>query len=114
MELNHVVRMPETEVIPFEIPPIETPEVTDARLRNALAQLEIERERNARLRAIVESKEQARTLTLKVSEKGALSIYGLGRFPLTAYKEQWLKILAIAEQIKAFIKANDDKLTSKK
>ncbi len=52
-------------------------------------------------------------LSLKVSEKGALSIYGMGRFPVTLYKEQWLKLLGIADQIKTFIEANDDKLKSK-
>ncbi|WP_413289171.1 hypothetical protein [Bdellovibrio sp. HCB337] len=53
------------------------------------------------------------TLSMKVSEKGALSVYGMGRFPVTLYKEQWLKLLGIAEDIKAFIKENDDKLKTK-
>jgi hypothetical protein len=53
------------------------------------------------------------TLSMKVSEKGALSIYGMGRFPVTLYKEQWLKLLAIADDIKAFIEANDGKLKAK-
>lgn len=53
------------------------------------------------------------TLSMKVSEKGALSIYGMGRFPVTLYKEQWIKLLEIAEDIKSFIKANDDKLKTK-
>ena len=53
------------------------------------------------------------TLTLKVSEKGALSIYGMGRFPVTLYKEQWTKLLGIAEDIKAFIKENDSRLKTK-
>lgn len=52
-------------------------------------------------------------LSLKVSEKGALSIYGMGRFPVTLYKEQWLKLLGIADQIKTFIDANQDKLKTK-
>jgi hypothetical protein len=43
------------------------------------------------------------TLSMKVSEKGALSVYGMGRFPVTLYKEQWLKLLGIAEDIKQFI-----------
>ena len=50
---------------------------------------------------------------MKVSEKGALSVYGMGRFPVTLYKEQWLRILAMAEDIKAFIEANNDNLKSK-
>lgn len=53
------------------------------------------------------------SLSLKVSEKGALSIYGMGRFPVTLYKEQWLKLLGIGDDIKAFIQANDGQLKSK-
>lgn len=52
-------------------------------------------------------------LSMKVSEKGALSIYGMGRFPVTLYKEQWLKVLGIADEIKAFIEANDASLKTK-
>jgi hypothetical protein len=50
---------------------------------------------------------------MKVSEKGALSIYGMGRFPVTLYKEQWLKLLDIADDIRAFIAANDSVLKAK-
>ncbi len=53
------------------------------------------------------------TLSMKVSEKGALSVYGMGRFPVTLYKEQWLKLLGIADDIKKFIEENDDKLKTK-
>lgn len=53
------------------------------------------------------------TLSMKVSEKGALSVYGMGRFPVTLYKEQWIKLLGIAEDIKKFIEENDDKLKIK-
>jgi hypothetical protein len=52
-------------------------------------------------------------LAMKVSEKGALSVYGMGRFPVTLYKEQWLKLLAMGEEIKAFIAANNEALKSK-
>lgn len=52
-------------------------------------------------------------LAMKVSEKGALSVYGMGRFPVTLYKEQWLKLLGMADEIKAFIEANNDSLKSK-
>jgi hypothetical protein len=52
-------------------------------------------------------------LTLKVSEKGAVSLYGMGRFPVTLYKEQWLRILASAPEIETFIRDNDDKLKTK-
>lgn len=52
-------------------------------------------------------------LSLKVSEKGAVSLYGMGRFPVTLYKEQWLRILASAQEIQAFIRENDSKLKTK-
>ena len=50
---------------------------------------------------------------MKVSEKGALSIYGMGRFPVTLYKEQWLKLLDISDEIRAFIAANEGQLKAK-
>lgn len=53
------------------------------------------------------------TLSMKVSEKGALSIYGMGRFPVTLYKEQWLKLLSVAEDIKKFIADNESLLKTK-
>ena len=52
-------------------------------------------------------------VTMKVSEKGALSIYGMGRFPVTLYKEQWLKLLGMSDDIHAFIAANDGRLKTK-
>ena len=52
-------------------------------------------------------------LSLKVSEKGAVSLYGMGRFPVTLYKEQWLRILAAAPEIEIFIRENDAKLKTK-
>jgi hypothetical protein len=52
-------------------------------------------------------------LSLKVSEKGALSVYGMGRFPVTLYREQWEKLLGMADQIREFIKANDQVLKKK-
>jgi len=69
----------------------------------------------ARLRAENESLKKAGRgkLALKVSEKGALSVYGMGRFPVTLYKEQWLRLLSMADEIKAFIEANQDSLKSK-
>ena len=63
--------------------------------------------------ALKTKKTNSGTLSMKVSEKGALSIYGMGRFPVTLYKEQWLKLLAIADEIKTFIDANDDRLKTK-
>jgi hypothetical protein len=52
-------------------------------------------------------------VSLKVSEKGGVSVYGLGRFPVTLYKEQWAKLLDMANEIRAFIKENDSKLKTK-
>jgi hypothetical protein len=52
-------------------------------------------------------------LSLKVSEKGAVSLYGMGRFPVTLYKEQRLRILASAPEIEAFIRENEAKLKTK-
>ena len=68
-----------------------------------------------RLRAENEAlKKPARgQMSLKVSEKGGLSVYGLGRFPVTLYREQWEKLLAMADEIRAFILANDSALKKK-
>jgi len=52
-------------------------------------------------------------ISLKVSEKGGVSVYGLGRFPVTLYKEQWTKLLAMGDQIKSFIEQNDHLLKKK-
>lgn len=52
-------------------------------------------------------------ISMKVSEKGGVSIYGLGRFPVTLYKEQWAKLLDMAEDIRAFIRENEPKLKAK-
>lgn len=51
--------------------------------------------------------------SLRVSEKGAVSVYGLGRFPVTLYKEQWEKLLAMSDQIRQFISQNDHLLKKK-
>jgi hypothetical protein len=48
--------------------------------------------------------------SMKVSEKGGLSVYGLGRFPVTLYQEQWLKLLDMADQIRAFIREHQSEL----
>jgi len=54
-----------------------------------------------------------RGVSLKVSEKGAVSVYGLGRFPVTLYQEQWLKLLELAEDIRTFIRENEGRLKKK-
>jgi hypothetical protein len=50
---------------------------------------------------------------MKVSEKGAVSVYGMGRFPVTLYKEQWLKLLDMSDEIRAFIAENEAQLKTK-
>jgi hypothetical protein len=69
----------------------------------------------ARLRAENETLKQRRNsaISMKVSEKGAVSVYGLGRFPVTLYQEQWTKLLAMTEQIKTFIEENKAQLKIK-
>ncbi len=54
-----------------------------------------------------------RGVSLKVSAKGAVSLYGLGRFPVTIYKEQWTRVLDIADDIRAFIVEHDGELKTK-
>ena len=55
----------------------------------------------------------SRGVSLKVSEKGGVSVYGLGRFPVTLYKEQWARLLDMADDIRNFIRENDEKLKTK-
>jgi hypothetical protein len=55
----------------------------------------------------------SRGVSLKVSQKGAVSLYGMGRFPVTLYKEQWLKILDMSDLIRAFIADNAAALKEK-
>jgi hypothetical protein len=69
----------------------------------------------ARLKAENERLKDQRTnrVALKVSEKGGVSVYGLGRFPVTLYKEQWMKLLEMADDIRAFIRAHDAELKAR-
>src|ERR1700722_12607920 len=69
--------------------------------------------RIAALEAQLASASAPKALTLKVSEKGALSIYGLGRFPVTLYRGQWERLLAAADTIRAFMTANASLLATK-
>jgi hypothetical protein len=80
----------------------ETPE-------QKLARLEAE---NKALREQVDQRRSAQ-LRLKVSEKGGVSVYGLGRFPVTLYKEQWIRLLDYADEIKSFLKENDQQLKAR-
>jgi hypothetical protein len=72
------------------------------------AELERLRNENASLK-----KGAATGIRMKVSEKGAVSIYGMGRFPVTLYKEQWLKLLDMSPDIRSFIAENEALLKSK-
>jgi hypothetical protein len=72
------------------------------------AELERLRKENAALK-----KGASSGIRLKVSEKGAVSVYGMGRFPVTLYKEQWLKLLDISDDIRSFIAANEARLKAK-
>ena len=72
------------------------------------SELERLRAENARLKG-----RPGRGITMKVSEKGALSVYGLGRFPVTLYKEQWTRLLEASDDIRAFLKDNDAQLKTK-
>ena len=72
------------------------------------AELERLRRENATLKRGASS-----GIRLKVSEKGAVSVYGMGRFPVTLYKEQWTRLLDMADEIRAFIAANEPQLKAK-
>ncbi len=75
-------------------------------------QKEIERlkQENEKLKA---DKKKAKDIYFKVSQKGAVSAYGLGRFPVTLYQEQWIKLLDRKEQILEFIEENASELKTK-
>ena len=72
------------------------------------AELERLRNENERLK-----QRGSRATSLKVSEKGGVSVYGLGRFPVTLYKEQWAKLLDMADEIRGFIRDHDGELKAK-
>jgi hypothetical protein len=79
--------------------------MSDEELKSELERL---RNENAALK-----KGSSTGIRMKVSEKGAVSIYGMGRFPVTLYKEQWLKLLDMSADIRAFIAANEAQLKAK-
>ena len=79
--------------------------MAEENLKGELERLQTE---NERLRA-----ERGTGTSLKVSEKGGVSVYGLGRFPVTLYKEQWIKLLDRAQEIRTLIKENESRLKSK-
>jgi hypothetical protein len=78
----------------------------DEELRAELERLKAE---NAELK-----KKQSRSVYLKVSAKGGVSLYGMGRFPVTLYKEQWETLLGMADEIAQFLKEHEGELKTKK
>lgn len=80
-------------------------EETSEQLR---AELERVRAENEALK-----KRGTRELNLKVSQKGGVSVYGLGRFPVTLYKEQWTRLLDIADEIRTFIREHEGELKAR-
>jgi hypothetical protein len=79
--------------------------MSDEKLQAEIEKLRAENERMKRT--------ANRGVTLKVSEKGGVSVYGLGRFPVTLYKEQWLRLLDMTEEIRAFIRDNESSLKTR-
>jgi hypothetical protein len=79
------------------------PEPTYEELKARLSQLEKQ----------VETRKKSGTIEFKVGEKGGVSVYGLGRFPVTLYYEQWNRLLAAAEDLKTFMEENKSKLKLK-
>lgn len=97
--------------------------VLDPTMEALKAELERMKKENAQLKQV---KRASGAFSMKVSEKGAISIYGLGRFPVTLYQEQWAKLIGTGEtlengqmdlghvlEIQAFIKAELAKGTLK-
>jgi hypothetical protein len=75
-------------------------------------QAEIERLR-AENEALKTTRPAKGAISIKVSEKGAVSVYGLGRFPVTLYREQWERLLQSGEDIRKFIAENEERLKKK-
>ena len=81
--------------------------MSDADMKAELDRLRRENEE------LKQSRKAGGALNLKVSQKGAVSLYGMGRFPVTLYKEQWLRVVEFSEEIKKFIADNQSSLKSK-
>ncbi len=69
--------------------------------------------RLSQLEKQVETKKRSGAMEFRVSEKGGVSVYGLGRFPVTLYYEQWNRLLAAADELKVFLEENKSKLKLK-
>ncbi|HWW83429.1 MAG TPA: hypothetical protein VNZ26_07495 [Vicinamibacterales bacterium] len=79
--------------------------MTDEEMKAELERLKNENERL--------KNQRNRGVSMRLSEKGGVSVYGLGRFPVTLYKEQWSRLLDLADEIRAFIRENESKLKTK-
>ena len=91
-----------------------TPASSIASITNLEAlQAEIERLKKENEALAAAKRSGAHTLSIKTSTKGAVSVYGLGRFPVTLYKEQWERLLANIEKVKGFIEENRETLATK-
>lgn len=94
-------RLPEP---PAAAPPVGTPiESEESRLRRALAEMQAKLERVQR----------AKSTNIRISDKGAVSVYGLGKFPVTLYADQWRLLIGQAETIEQFLDDHADKLARK-
>lgn len=60
-----------------------------------------------------QTRQRSGALEFRVSEKGAVSVYGMGRFPVTLYYEQWVRLLEAAPRLKEFLEENKSKLKLK-
>lgn len=76
---------------------------------------ELQAHQNAEIAALSSKiRDQAdRRVSFKVTDKGGVSVYGLGRFPVTLYRDQWIKLLDAGKDILSFMEQNAGKLTSK-
>jgi len=66
-------------------------------------------ELKAKLAELEAKQQRSGTMSLKVSDKGGVSVYGLGRFPVTLYYEQWIRLLDKSQELREFLEANKDK-----
>jgi hypothetical protein len=88
---------------------------TAAQIQANLNTIKANEQRIAELEAMVKAaKAEARaTIQFKVSEKGAISVYGLGRFPVTLYRDQWTKLMGSGAALAKFIQDNEAALSVK-
>jgi len=108
MDLQAIINAAVADAVAKVMAPKAT--TVDPMVVSEIARLKAE---NAKLAAAKAAKAAPRKITIKVSVKGAVSVYGLGRFPVTLYKEQFEALLAASPEIRAFMKANESLLSVK-